>query len=112
MNIPRFSAEASLYKTSLRYGYSLGAFAQTNTGVIPQQVYYGGPPFFSVCGQCYLIGVGVCAKLCRSCVIDLFSLGVQCGNQYPVSCDPRSCFGGGGTFGPGNDGNNGVQLPQ
>ena len=38
MNILRFSAEASLYKTSVQYGYPLSAFAQANTGVISQNL--------------------------------------------------------------------------
>jgi hypothetical protein len=39
MNILRFSAEASLYKTSVQYGNSLSALAQANTGVIPQHIF-------------------------------------------------------------------------
>jgi hypothetical protein len=47
MNILRFSAEASLYKTSVQYGNSLSAFAHANTGMIPQHIF--GP----FCGRCF-----------------------------------------------------------
>ena len=82
MNIPGYTAEASLCKTSGRYGYSLRAFAQANTGVIPSLI--------RRCGPCYRDDTGACVRDCTNpCPPGHLPNG--CGGTDTIPCAPSQC---------------------
>jgi hypothetical protein len=81
MRIPSFSAEASLYKTSMRY--SLATQWASTVGI--HAVYAARYPVCETSCGCdtYDFGVpGTCAKLC---------IDRPRGDPYPVECDPKEC---------------------
>jgi hypothetical protein len=57
ISIPNFSAEASLYKTSVYYGGISNGGIQANKGVVPSII---------LCGPCQVVN-GQCLKYCMNC---------------------------------------------
>ncbi len=83
MKVPNFSAEASLYKTSVHYHQLSNTFAQANRDVAPSANGY------TRCGACHYNSTGACVQDCHYCVhqpgYGLFCL------TYFKACDEGQC---------------------
>ena len=77
MTLPGFSAETSLYKTSVRYRL-MGASAQAD-GVVLQQLVF--------CGPCHLRPNGACVRDCRFCE----PFPPHC-FTFTYPCSPSACL--------------------
>jgi hypothetical protein len=81
MTLPGFTAETSLYRTSLPYRL-MGASVQAD-GVVPQQ------PIGLSCGSCHKDATGACLRNCTYCFYTIE--GYECFNLPPTPCDPSAC---------------------
>jgi hypothetical protein len=104
MMMPRFTAEASLYKTNERYrtGTQVGKlFAQTISAINPSMINTGGVN----CGNC--VG-GECAEL--HCFENWVQSGAPPGGPYQEGMENPPWFPGGGF--PGESGGTGCKPPK
>jgi hypothetical protein len=76
MALPGFSAETSLYRTSVHYRLT-GVLVQADE-IAPQQIF---------CGPCYSDDTGACLRNCRICIGFPFP---RCFTNT-VPCDPSAC---------------------
>jgi hypothetical protein len=81
MNVPKFSAEASLYKTSAHYHHLSNAFAQANKGVIQSA--------FTQCEGCHHDNTGACVQNCSYCFKEP-GYGLVC-FTYTKACNEDQC---------------------
>jgi hypothetical protein len=78
MTLPGFSAEISLYRTTVHYRLT-GTSVEAD-GVVPQQVHT-----HTFCGPCYLDETRACVQNCTTC------LGHLCLPSLTFPCDPSAC---------------------
>jgi hypothetical protein len=81
MNMPNFSAEASLYKTNVYYHHLSNGSMQANKGVIQSSLQ---------CSTCYLDDTGACVKDCINCITKP-GFPPICGEDVIVNCRPNQC---------------------
>jgi hypothetical protein len=111
MSIPRFNAEASLYKTNNHYRLAAGSFlSDGKTSVVPQDCGIGKG---FLCGLALPVASVICAEACLSadfngclgCVAGAIAvLGIGgCADCIPADAIRKLLGGGGGGGGGGNN---------